>query len=328
MRRSVLTVATGRPVYVTMALTLARSFFRWNSGSNIEFFLVTDQSFRLPRDLEGVNIIRVRPGELGLGFGPKLLLDQLAPTEATLFIDADSLCFGELNSAFDRFRGHAVSVVGWRITHREWSGDVDRICALMGLSSYPQFNGGIYYLERGANAQSVYRRARELEKDYDVIGLVRLRGCPNEEPLMALAMALEGCAALPDDGTILGDLCACPKIDKLDVIRGVGQISNPPPGHPAHRKGWPIGERRPRVIHFLGNFTSHYAYRAEELTLKLVCSLHIPVKMATALVSIAYRAPAMKWNETKSELRPLYHQMFGPRRVKQNKKLRETHLRA
>lgn len=321
MQRSVLTIATAKPTYVRMALTLARSFLRWNADSNITFFLVTDQSLQLPRDLDAIKIIQIEPGALGSGFAPKLHLDQLAQTDATLFIDADCLCFSELTSVFDRFRGRDVSVVGGTISNGEWFGDIGSVCAHFGLPALPKFNGGIYYIERGAKANAVYRRARELEKQYDALGLVRLRHSANDELLMAIAMALEGCSALPDDGSILGDPLSCPRMGEIDVIRGIAQLSNPPSGEADHHAAFPVRAIQPRVLHFLGDYTSHSSYRAARGTLELAQASGLPVSIVSPLVATLYKRPALAWRRLKPLIRPVYHRALGVRSIKASERV-------
>ena len=80
--RAVITLATTKPVFVGMAFALARSFFYWNRDPGLKFHLVTDLAVELPADLAAMELIRVEPGKLGLGFSPKLHLDSLVPPTA------------------------------------------------------------------------------------------------------------------------------------------------------------------------------------------------------------------------------------------------------
>ncbi|MEO7174228.1 MAG: hypothetical protein ABI002_00455, partial [Saprospiraceae bacterium] len=270
LKRAVITIATGKRVYFDMAIALARSYLLWNKNTDIQFFIVTDRLDELPQDLAKISIMRFKPGELGVGFSMKLKLDQIAPAEQTLFIDADCLCFGSLESVFDRFSGHAVSVIGGSISSGQWFGDIAKICTLFSVSEIPKFNGGVYYLEPGAKATSVYEKARELEHKYDELGLVRLRGSANDELLMSIAMAVEGCSGIEDDGTIHGDVGSCPKLVSLDVLSGQACLYNPEPPDPLYRDWYPARKIRPLVVHCLGDFTVKWPYRAEEKLLQLV----------------------------------------------------------
>jgi hypothetical protein len=315
MGRAVLTLATGKPAYVRMAVNLARSFAWWHRDAAIRFSLATDQPERIPADLAGVEVITLKPGQFGSGFSPKLHLDRLAIEEQTLFVDADCLCVGALGRVFDLFAGHAVSVVGGFIADGEWFGDVASVCRRFGVSRLPKFNGGIYYLEKGAVGSRVYATARELQPRYDEIGLVRLRGQPNDELLLAIAMALHRQTAIPDDGTILSDPHSCPGELRLDVLAGGSRLINPPPPHPQHRTWNPLGETRPVLVHFLGGHTAAYPYRREELRLELARARGWPVWAANCTAAVVRSAPLLSVSAAKRVLRPAYHRLFGPRAV-------------
>jgi len=46
--RAVLTIATGRKMYLEMASTLTRSFKCWHGSDNLELFIATDTPARFP----------------------------------------------------------------------------------------------------------------------------------------------------------------------------------------------------------------------------------------------------------------------------------------
>lgn len=320
-RRAVITIATTKPLYIEMALTLARSFQRWNEGSGIAFHLVTDLDFPLPADLTGVHVLRVPEGELGAGFSPKLHLDSLAPGAQTLFIDADCLCMGPLDPVFARFAGRAVAVVGTTISTGLWWGDVDALCARFGVKALPHFNGGIYYLEPGPEASAVFTRARELEQQYDGLGILRLRGRPNDEIIMAIAMAEAGLWPVPDDGTIMGVFNRYPKFEELSVFAGRCRMSNPPASHPLHHKDLPLGEAAPVIPHFVNNYTDHWRYRAEAMKLRYTSEKGWPDLLASAAAGLTIELPGAVVETTKNTLRPTYHRLFGARRMTPSKRV-------
>ncbi len=314
--RAVLTIATGKQMYLDVAVALTRSFLWWHKDSEIQFYIATDIAEGLPADMAQIKVLKFEPGQLGKGFSMKLKLDQLAPATQTLFIDADCLCVGPLEPVFDRFAGRPVSVVGGDISEGEWFGDVAKVLAHFGLAEMPKFNGGVYYLERGAAATAIYAIARDLEAHYDDLGLVRLRGCANEELLMAIALAMSGCSGIEDDGSIHGELFASPRLLEIDVLRGIARLANPPPPDPAHRSGYPIREIKPVIVHFLGDFTTKWQYRAEEKVLRLVSLKGVWAGLARAWVDLTYRYPAMFLERLRNVLRPQYRRLFGVREVR------------
>lgn len=311
-RRAVLTVATGKMFFWDLAMTLARSFVRSNASNDIAFFVLTDLQCSFPVDLEGrVQRISVPAGALGSGFSPKLHLDRFAPAEQTLFIDADCLCVRSLTAAFDRFQGKAVSVVGGAIASGEWFGDIPSVLARVGVAELPKFNGGVYYIERGVLASAVYEEARRLEPQYDDLGLVRLRGHPNDELLLAIAMARYGLSATSDDGSIMGDLLNHPKMERLSVLHGTCVMRCKGHGQPSAS----LDRIQPAIIHFLGYHAIQWPYRAEALKLKIASAWGLPVTLAS-LIGNMFALPYAAIEKLKNAGRPLFHRLFKPRQVR------------
>jgi len=275
----------------------------------------------LPEDLSRIGIVRVPPKKLGKGFSAKLNLDELSPAQQTLFIDADCLIFGDLTSVFDRFAGRAVSVVGGSISSGEWFGDVAEICSRFKVQSLPKFNGGIYYFEQGEVANSVYQQARNLEGDYDRLGLVRLRGRPNDELLMAIAMARHAMKSLPDDGSIMSDPQSCPGEMSVDVLRGHSRLVNPPAPDKRHQPDCPHELVSPLVVHFLGDHTREFQYRAEQKKLSLVMGRGWGIAWARLFVVAFITVPQKTLALMKKGLRPIFHRIFGPRRVARSERI-------
>jgi hypothetical protein len=315
VNRAILTLACGKPIYWEMAVQLARSFEYWNSRNEIGMYILSDTGFELPKELRKTSLVCVPADSLGPGFSAKLHLDRFLPAEANLFIDADCLCLGPLDFVFERFAGHSVSVVGGEIRTGEWFGDVASICSRFAVPALPKFNGGIYYIAQGQGATAVYELAREMEPRYDEFGLIRLRGQPNDELLMAIAMARMGCCAIPDDGSVIGDLFSCPEVVELDVPMGRCVLRNPPPPDPQHRPWFLQAEVRPTVVHFLGHHPTRWPYQAELVKLRALLDWGFPpsgASIAGSLYSLPYRAT----ESLKSALRPIAHACFGPRAVK------------
>jgi len=313
---SVLTIATGKKIYLDMAVNLARSFRRWNAGNGIDFYLATDQPAELPADVAAfAKTIGIKPGELGQGFSPKVNLDKLAPEGQTLFIDSDCLVYGDLTSVFEKFRGHAVSVVGGYISSGEWFGDVAAICKKFAITGMLKFNGGIYYLENGEQAKKVYELTRQLEHEYDEIGFVRFRGMPADEMLMSLALSVTSQTPITDDGTIMSDPLSCPGPYKTDVIKGKTSLNNPPAPSALHQPWYPFTNVSPLIVHFLGHHNADHQYRKD------VYRLARRAGNSGAFLSDIYAAVFIGLKSKviikfKNTFRGLYHSLLGTRRLK------------
>ena len=71
MDRAVLTIASGKKLYLDMAFNLARSFHLWHQDSDIEFYLVTDHEAPTPPDLKFVRRVQKSSKEMAKGFSSK-----------------------------------------------------------------------------------------------------------------------------------------------------------------------------------------------------------------------------------------------------------------
>ncbi len=315
--RAAFTLALGKDIYFQMAYALARSFLRNGTGAGVEFVIVADRPVsERPHDLANIRWIEIAPGLYGRGFSPKLHLDKLAPAERSMFIDADCLCVAPLAPAFDAFEGHAVSVIGKPISNGEWFGDVMSIRAHFGLDAYPRFNGGVYYIEPGEVAQAVYATARDVESRYDEVGFVRLRGSPNDEVCMAVAMALNDQKPVPDDGTIMNTLLEAKRGLALDALEGRAVLRNSV-GEPGTDPFFELAEMRPALVHFLGRDIDEHPYRTEILALELVHFYGWPPGIARLRATLTSAWPWIAGTAAKNALRPLYRAILGTRHVRQ-----------
>jgi hypothetical protein len=315
LERAVLTIATGKPIYISMAINLARSFKWWHKNSSIQFVLVTDQKDLVPPDLSDIEVIELQVGQLGQGFAPKLYLEQLTPAHKTLFIDADCLCFGSLETVFDRFETHSVSAIGDTISQGEFFGDVANICQQFQINALPRFVGGLYYLEKNEISKRVFNTARELEAKYDDMGLVRLRGHRNEEPLIAIAMALNEQNPLSDDGTIKAERMCYQHRMKADVFQGIAKLWN----HCKNSQDFPtwvhLTEASPIIVHFNGFYIESEPYTSEVIRLQRVMANGWPIWAATVYTFITFFLPKTVIRYSQRVLRPWFRKFFGFRKI-------------
>jgi hypothetical protein len=319
--RSIMTLALGKPIFATFAANLVRSFRLWNDPKEVRVVVVTDQPDRIPLDVRRVaEIVIVSPGEYGHGFSPKLHLDRFLVTDQTLFIDADSLCVASVDALFERFAGRAVSVIGQSRSSGEWFGDIATTCRGAGVQSIPVFVGGVYYLERGPLTTSVYERARALESSYDAIGLIRLRGRPNEEPLVAIAMAQHGLDGILDDGTLKAEPVNFPCGVDVDVFRGRATLLNTP-HHPRYEPRCPLSVAEPRVVHFCSSHADRRPYTTEAARLERVFGRGWPRWAASAYALATRELPEITREAMKDLLRPAYRAVFGYRPVAASNRL-------
>ena len=182
-----------------MAIHLARSI-RLNSP-NQTLAVITDRSEMAMKPWFDV-VVPMNP-EHGTGMADqKLDLYANSPFRETMYIDADSLVVRDLSFLWTLFKGCDMSAIGFEMRSGSWAGmDVPTTCAKLAIPYVVQLNGGVYYFLKGDLAGRI-RTARALIARYDEIGIARLRGAINDEPLISLAMAM--CHQHPVDDRGLG----------------------------------------------------------------------------------------------------------------------------
>jgi hypothetical protein len=322
--RAVLTLALAKPIYFEMAINLARSFLWWHRNSDIRFFMATDLTTKLPPDLSDVRTIRLDPGQFGAGFSSKLHLDKLAPARETLFVDADCLCVGNLDDVFERFRGCDVSVVGSEESEGELFGDIRRRCQAVGVPAVPRFCGGLYFVRKTQVSDAVFATARELEMRYEALGMIRLRGVPNEEPLISLGMAIHKQHPVSEDGTIKAEPMFFSGQTKIDIFEGKAQLFNRS-GRAKPFPDWNIpDEAHPVIVHFNCEFAEQPPYTTEACRLRLVMRDHWPLLLATVYAQLTRALPFWVSQRFKDIFRPIYRYCFGVRAIRPSARLPES----
>ena len=324
MQRSILTMASGKAVYVNMAVNLARSFIIHHINTDIKFYIATDLPNLIPKDVidnHQIQIIEFKEGAYGTGFSTKLHLDKIAPSEYTLFIDADCLLTGSLLPVFEKLKGKPVSVIGRPLQDGEWFGDVAHFCKQFNVKSIPGFNGCLYYIENSDIARKVYQKARELEPHYEEMGMVLLRGKPNDELLISVSMAIHGLHETLDDGYIYGDPLASPGKIKIDVMKGICVMENPQYPNPLHYRHNPFHITHPKICHFLGSHTEYPPYTTQAYILKKYFQKKHSVFIIRIMAFFKYDLPYSINKSFKNIFRPIYHTIMGTRKIKTSKRV-------
>jgi len=272
----IITIAAGDKRYIEMAKMLALSLIQTNP--EIKRAVVSDAP---EAEFKGLFDIYIPfNASFGEGLYQKLHIDLYSPFEETLFIDADCLVFKSMEAMISLCRKQSFVVFGGQINSGEWYMDVAATCERFGLPSIPLFNGGTYYFNNKELAAAVYGNARRLMKEYKDIGFGEFRGSINEEPLIAVSMALNNVEAVDDKGigmrTPIGIIGAL----TVDILNEVCSFN---------KEGDVVS---PAILHFSGSYSDAFHYRREAAKLKLMNSVPFLGKKTIAImISIAYNWP-------------------------------------
>lgn len=218
--RGFVTIATGNDRYYDLALNLLHSY-RFHTKEPYPFAILCDRANRKTDDFDNVIVIE-KPS---FSYNDKLQLIDYLPFQETIFIDADSLAYSDLNKWFDLFGEQGdFSCYGFAFkdlsTNNGWF-------SLHGMGKYkesisfiPSFNGGVYYLRNTETCKKVFSIAKECARDYHNYSFRGFKEAA-DEPVLALGMSVCGCEPLNKQEIIFA-----PSKNSLFLNIAVGQALN------------------------------------------------------------------------------------------------------
>ena len=319
--RTIITIASGKKIYVDMACNLAMSFLLWNDPAKINFNIVTDHPEYIPSFLQDkIKVIYKTSDELGGGFLSKLQIGNFIETSESIFIDSDCLVYGNLNPLFDAFKDHDVSVFGYNRTEGIDVGfckDIKSVIQSQGISYFPLICGSIYFARNNEISRKIFGFAKSMVKDYDSIGLVRLRNQENEEPLMAISMANFNQVPIGDFGNLKADRMFYQYLSS-NVLKGKARLWS---------KTLPVSEystlmsSEPLIVHYNGAHADHFEYLSEVTRLIKTYKNHWNHSVTNLFVFLFITIPGRSKILMKQLFRPIYRLAFGYREVKLSNRL-------
>jgi hypothetical protein len=269
-KRGILTLAQGHQRYIDMAIRLAESI-RLNSPG-LPMAVVTDRPENEMKPWFDV-VVEVNP-QHGKGLIQKLFLYDYSPFEETIFIDADCLAVRDFSFLWDLFSDKEVSAIGECLTTGTWAGMlVEQTCANLNIPYIVQLNGGVYFFRKGNVAASVYQSAQALIERYDEIGIARLRGQINEEPLISLAMSMHAQTPVDDQGNGMRTPVGQSGVFEMDILKQFCAFQ---------KHGIRV---TPAIMHFGGGYPEAFHYRREVRKMDLHLKYKLPKPLASFLVN-------------------------------------------
>lgn len=242
------TIATGNERYFMLAKNLLYSY-RQFASKKYPFAIICDKKNEYTAEFDDVVLLE----KSYCNFLDKLQIYDHLPYDETIFIDADSLAYGDLDKWWSLFAeaddfsvfGYAWDDLkagrGWFIPEgiKEFKDKV---------SFVPDFNGGVYYLRRGEICKEVFRLANYFAENYQEYEFTGFK-TPADEPCLALAMAICDCKPLD-----LQEIAFAPSMEQLkaDIII--------PKAHYYRNENWDYDVR---LIHWSNYKTRQAFYKFE-----------------------------------------------------------------
>lgn len=160
------TVATGKESYYRMAHNLLLSY-RYHTNTHTPFAILCDRQNEWTEDFDQVVII----DNPVFSFYDKLRILDLSPYDETIFIDADSLVYKDLNAMWNWFKdGPDVGVLGVVYPNDSDKGwwDVNNLGELKDKVDYKMTCiGGVYYIRKNGKDLPAFRETcKYIEQHY------------------------------------------------------------------------------------------------------------------------------------------------------------------
>lgn len=201
-KRGFVTIATGHERYYKLAQNLLHSY-RYGTKEPVPFAIIADRENEYTAEFDHVIVI----SDPDNSYNDKLKLFRELPYEETIFIDADSLAYGDLNAWWDIFeKAGDFSLFGyaWRDLHcgRGWFVPAGMKEFQKDISFIPDFNGGVYYMRNTEACKRVFEIANHCAAHYSEYQFNGF-SAPADEPVLALGMAACGMEPVNLDGELI-----------------------------------------------------------------------------------------------------------------------------
>lgn len=272
-----ITIATGEERYYQLAVNLLHSY-RLYASDPAPFCLLCDRENKFSAEFDDVVIL----DKAYNSYLDKLQIYRYAPYDETIFIDADSLAYADLNKWWDIFSKETdFSAFGIQreIDSGEGFFDPNQIGEYGNQISYiPDFTAGVYYMRRSNTCKKLFEMANEFAAHYFEYGFKRFVYKPADEPVIALAMAIMQCKCtrnLYDYESKNAHICSMPHDHDLksDILKPIVQFR--------FGEDWYSGE----VIHWGNQRTLRSKYRLEVRKMDSLLAGNLNGSIKTRLLS-------------------------------------------
>ncbi|WP_271565146.1 hypothetical protein [Bradyrhizobium sp. CCBAU 11386] len=195
----ILTIALGHEKYLRQAEILLSSLRR--NVPTVPLAVVTDSE----RFGAAADIVIPPLNGLPIGVVQKVFLDHYTPFKETLFIDSDCIVTRPFPDELEQIRSFdftpAIETVTPADGEDEYIDNLPATLRSIGASSFPKFNGGVYFFREGNLSKSIFTVARDIHANYRQYGIKAFDNSgPGEETVFALALAKLGVDRLYHDG--------------------------------------------------------------------------------------------------------------------------------
>lgn len=219
-KRGFITIATGNRYYQQMAVNLLRSY-RFHSKAPLPFAVIAEERNELTSLFDDVILLK----DAKRTFMDKFALLKVCPYVETIFLDADSLAYGDLNEYWDVFEnctdfsaiGNSTSVNS--VERGGYMYDIEGIWKYGELIKYKVWvHAGVMFIRKSPKLKKLYDDCMEIYSNYDKFTGLRYAGSYDEVTL-GIAMPMNNMYPVKEPDHLLAFIPCCTRVD-ADIVNG------------------------------------------------------------------------------------------------------------
>lgn len=225
MTRGLITIATGNLQYYKIAANLLKSY-RFFSKSPLPFAIIAEEENEYTALFDDVIIVT----DATRSFMDKFLLLKYCPYDETLFFDADSFAFGDLNMYWSYFENATdFSSIGVNVPRDSLTGawyNVEDIGKYgIDLPYKTRVHTGVCFIRKSKSLEKLYADCSELSRNYSEL---HFHSYPNskDECILGVAMPMNKMKAV----RVLPEMLAafpCLTYKKIDILNDTLSYKTP-----------------------------------------------------------------------------------------------------
>lgn len=252
MTRGFITIATGDIKYYKMAHNLLLSY-KYHTSKPFPFAIIAEEENEYTKEFDKV----ILTNDASHSFMDKLLLLKLIAWDETIFFDADTLAFGDLNDYWDVFKDATdFSSIGVNVGLNEGGAfyDVEGIGKYGTKISYKtRIHLGVAFVRKSAHLQQLYEDCTDIYNNYNKLSIHTNPQCC-DEVILGIAMPINRMKAEPERAHMM----ACfPCLTSLSGDMKSGVLS--------YTTNWGTSVKDNGLLVHFGNVnTTHPLYRYSE----------------------------------------------------------------
>ncbi len=255
MIRGFITIATGNKYYCRLAANLLLSY-RYFSRDPLPFAIIAEEENEYTALFDDVILLK----DSTRSFLDKFQLLTLCPYDETIFLDADSLAYGDLNAYWDFFRDATdFSAVGENVGRHDnskaWYNVEDLGKYGESLPYKSRVHAGVMFIRSGEKVRKMYDDCMELYHNFHTM---HFHTYPSsvDECVFGVAMPMNGMEAVPESAHLLA-FYPCLAQVKADILHG--KLS--------HTTMWGTSDENAVLLHWGTAQTHEPLYRYNEACL-------------------------------------------------------------